>query len=43
MLYLHLFEFSLACTLIAQDRLSGRSFATRTVVMAQNGMAVPHP
>ena len=36
--------FSVAVTSYAQDRLTGRSFATRSVVMAQHGMAcTSHP
>ena len=37
--FLQLFLFSSLISLHAQDRLNGRTFATRSVVMAQHGMA----
>jgi gamma-glutamyltranspeptidase / glutathione hydrolase len=43
--YLSFFTFHFSFfTLYSQDRMSGRAFATRSVVMAQNGMAcTSHP
>ena len=40
---LSLFTIVLAFQLIAQDRITGLTFATRSEVIAQNGMALYQP